>query len=177
MSGHAIIRTSYHFLGSHPSLSLSTSLPLPQSIVSLSPHQSSPFSPCSGCTCVCLCVCGVSTDGHLAWTLWLGYGPALSLLCCLWTFLTEELANETKALEDVLREKEGNNSVYSAHGLIVCVCNAVDTCEPAISFIYFWHTHVQYSSGDKSRILLFMNDWYYLCFYITMLIFMVGLSC
>lgn len=43
-------------------------------------------------------------------------------------FLIEELTNETKALEDVLREKEGKNVFFffSVHGVMcVCVCIAM----------------------------------------------------
>lgn len=62
---------------------------------------------------------GASSDAHLASTLCLGYGSSFSWFCCVWTFLTEELTNETKALEDVLREKEGKLFFYS-HRIISC---------------------------------------------------------
>lgn len=53
MSGHVIIRTSYHFLGYHSSLCFSPSLPSSQSIVSLPPHRCSPLPPvCPWRTCV-----------------------------------------------------------------------------------------------------------------------------
>lgn len=44
----------------------------------------------------------------------------LYLLCCVWTFLTAELTNETRAVEDVLREKEGKK-IYSAYRVYLCM--------------------------------------------------------
>lgn len=86
-SGHAIIRTSYHFLGSHPSLSSSPPLPSSQFIVSLSPCQSSPFSPrlslaAHVSVCVCVCVrCVHWCTPYLNSLVWLWSRALFALLC------------------------------------------------------------------------------------------------
>lgn len=54
MSGHVIIRMSYHFLGYRPSLCSSPSLPSSQSGVFLPPGRCSPSPLCPWCTCVCM---------------------------------------------------------------------------------------------------------------------------
>ena len=77
----------------------------------------------------------MSTDTCLTWTVWLGYEPALLLLCCVWTFLTAELTIESKALEDVLREKEGKGFFLLLIGLLcvlTCVYFSVDKCQQCL---------------------------------------------
>ncbi len=68
---------------------------------------------------------------HTSLELWLGYGHSLYWLCSVWTFLIEELTNEIKALEDVLREKEGKKIFFlSVFEMIVrvCVCVCAQYC-------------------------------------------------
>lgn len=53
-----------------------------------------------------------------------GYGPVLSLPYWVWMFLTGKLTNQTRAIEDVLREKEGKKNsrvVFLLTGLNVYV--------------------------------------------------------
>lgn len=105
MSGHVIIRMSYHFLGYHSSLCFSPSLPSSQSIVSLPPRRCSPLPPVrpwrtcvwvgTGLSCVHLCTpCENLTDRLRSRSLW---------FTAFWMFLSNKLTHEVKALEDVLR--------------------------------------------------------------------------